>query len=126
MKKSTKSVLLSALVFPGAGHFFLRQYLRGAALMGLSMAGLAIIVAKSVQEALSIVDKLQSGEVPLDAEAISRMVAKATSGTEGLVLDIATYGIGLCWLIGIVDSYRIGNRQDTSNDRDREGKQVLR
>ena len=125
MRRTTKSVLLSALVFPGSGHFFLKQYLRGAALMVLATAGLALIVAKAVQEAMDVVEKFQYGQVPLDPQALSKLLAKSASGADGLVLDIATYGIGLCWLIGIVDSYRIGKRQDALDDRDRTHKQVL-
>ena len=112
MKKSIKSALLSALVFPGAGHFFLKKFLRGTVLMVLSLAGLAFIVVKTVEKALAIVDKLQSGQVPPEAQALTALRAKASPGPDALFLDIATYGITLCWLIGIIDSYRIGNRQD--------------
>jgi len=93
--------------------------------MVLATAGLALIVAKAVQEAMDVVEKFQYGQVPLDPQALSKLLAKSASGADGLVLDIATYGIGLCWLIGIVDSYRIGKRQDALDDRDRTHKQVL-
>jgi hypothetical protein len=118
MKKSTKALLLSALVFPGAGHLFLKYYLRGAALMVLSLAGLAIIVVDAVQQALGIFDKLQNGTMPLDANAISGLLTNSASSFPGWVLNIASYGIVLCWIIGIFDSYRMGKSQDAANIRD--------
>ena len=112
MKKSTEAVLLSALVFPGSGHLFLKYYLRGMALLLASLAALTYIMVKAVQQAFSIVDKLQNGQLPLDTDAISRLLAQSSTGQEGLFLDIASYGIALCWLIGIADAYRIARRGD--------------
>ena len=93
--------------------------------MALATAGLTIIVVKTIQDALIIVEKLQYGEVPLDAQAISGLLSESTRGSGGLVLDIATYGIVLCWLIGIFDSYRIGKSQEALNDRERTARQVV-
>jgi cobalamin biosynthesis protein CobD/CbiB len=112
MKKSTKSVLLSALIFPGVGHLFLKQYLRGIALLVMAMSGVTIIVVKSVQHALPIVEKIQNGDVPLEAQALSNLVSKSLSGPDGLLVNLVSLAILLCWVIGIVDSYRIGHRQD--------------
>lgn len=120
MNRATKALLLSALVFPGAGHLFLKRYLRGAGLLAVTLAGLAVIVVESVHKALAIADKLQRGEVPLDLAAITGLLAQSTSGSAGLVLDIATYLVTLCWLVGVFDSYRIGKRQDGLDDK-REG-----
>ena len=93
--------------------------------MVLALAGLTIIVAKATQKAVAIVEKIQYGEAPRDVHALSELLAKSASGSEGLILDIATYVIVLCWLIAIFDSYRIGKNQDALNNRDRTGRQVL-
>ncbi|MDD3814100.1 MAG: hypothetical protein PHZ02_05590 [Desulfocapsaceae bacterium] len=112
MKKSMKAALLSALVFPGLGHIYLKRYLPGVALVGASSAGIYYLTSKTVERALQIVDKVQSGDVPLDVTTISELVSKQSTGTEAQLLNIATTVICICWIIGIVDSYRIGRGQD--------------
>jgi hypothetical protein len=115
MKKSTKAVLLSTFVFPGLGHFVLNKYKHGIVLAGISFAGMYYLVSKTVEKALHIAEKIQSGDVRLDTEGIAELVSKQATGAETQLLDIATYTIIICWLIGIVDSYRAGSVQDKND-----------
>ena len=87
----------------------------------MTVAGLAAIVVESVHKALAIADQLQRGQVPLDLAAITGLLAQSTSGSAGLLLDLSTPVVTLCWLAGIFDSYRIGKRQDAMNDGERVG-----
>ena len=112
MKRSTKAALLSSLIFPGVGHMALKQYLRGSILMLSAVIALTVIVTKAVKQALAIVDKINSGEIPLEAGAITELVSKSTAGAEGSILNIATFVVVACWLIGIIDSYRLGINQE--------------
>lgn len=125
MNRATKALLLSALVFPGAGHLYLKRYRRGAALLVVTGAGLLILVVQAVQQALAIVDTLQRGDVPLDVTAISGLFSQAAPGAQGLILDIATCAVTLCWLVGIFDSYRLGKGQEAGAlpDQERTGRQ---
>ena len=115
MRTSTKAVLLSAFVFPGLGHFVLKKYKHGIALAGISFAGIYYLVAKTVEMALQVAEKIQSGDVQLDAVAIAELVSRQATGTEAQLLDIATYAIIICWLIGIIGSYRTGSVRDKNN-----------
>jgi hypothetical protein len=115
MKISTKAALLSGLVFPGLGHMVLKQYLRGSI---SALIGLSVIVTKAVNQALAIVDKINSGEIPLEAGAITDQVSNSTGGAEGLILNIATFVVVACWLIGIIDSYRVGINQEKQRTPD--------
>ena len=112
MKKSIKAALLSAFVFPGVGHIYLKKYIPGMVLVGVSLAGIYYLTSKAVDRALQIVEKIQSGDVPLDVTAITELVSKQASGAEAQLLNIATTVIFICWIIGIIDSYRIGREQD--------------
>jgi len=112
MKKSSKAALLSGLVFPGIGHITLKQYLRGAILMLGTLAALSVIVNSAYQRALAIVDRINSGDIPVDTVAISEMVANSASGAGDLAENTALIVLAACWLFGIVDSYRIGVAQD--------------
>jgi hypothetical protein len=108
MKKPMKAALLSAFVFPGVGHLFLKKYVSGIALVGVSFSDIYYLISKTVEMALQITEKIQSGDVKLDIIAITELVSKQPIGTESHLLNIATAAFIICWLIGIVDSYRVG------------------
>lgn len=108
MKQSSKVALLSGLIFPGIGHLVLKKYLRASVLMLAALAALSVIVIRVVQRALTIVDRINSGDIPVDTGAIAEMVSNSTSGADSLVESAALIVLGACWLIGIIDSYRLG------------------
>ena len=108
MKKSTKAVLLSAFVFPGAGHVYLKRYLFGAVLAGAALAALYVFVSGAVEQALLITAMIERGEVQPDVTAIAELVSQQPMGADAQIINIATAVLIITWLIGIVDSYRIG------------------
>jgi hypothetical protein len=117
MKVSSKAALLSGLILPGIGHIALKQYLRGSALLLLSLAALSVIVTSIYQRALIIVDRINSGDIPVDTVAIADMVSNSTSGADSSIENFALVVLGACWLIGIIDSYRLGVAQEKVNMR---------
>jgi hypothetical protein len=112
MNRPVKAALLSAFIFPGVGHFFLKKYIPGSILAGSACVALYVLVSKAVARAIQITDKIQRGEVELDVAAITELVSVPATGFEGQLLDIATTALLISWLIGIVDSYRRGQAQD--------------
>ncbi len=112
MQKATKAALLSAFVFPGAGHIYLKKYISGAALIGASSLGICYLIQNIVEKALQIVEKIQLGHVQADTTAINQLLSNQSAGTESGLLSFATTTIAICWIIGIIDSYRIGRTQD--------------
>jgi len=109
MKRSSRAALLSGLIFPGIGHIVLKQYLRGSVLMLFALVALSVIVTR---RALTIVDRINSGDIPIDTGAIAEMVSNSTSGANSFIENIAVIVLGACWLIGIIDSYRVGVAQE--------------
>jgi TM2 domain-containing membrane protein YozV len=122
MKKSTKATLISALVIPGAGHIYLKKYIPGVALIGISCAGIYYLLSKAIEQSMQIVDQIQSGAVQPDMAAITDLVSKQSSGTQAEILNIITIIITICWLGGIIDAYRLGRAKDKieSDDKSRE------
>lgn len=104
--------MLSAFVFPGAGHIYLKFYVSGLLLIGVSSAGIYYLVLNMIEKALQIVEKIQLGHVQADATVINQLLSSQTTGNESQLLSIATTAIAICWIIGIIDSYRIGRAQD--------------
>ena len=118
MTKPIKAAMLSALVFPGAGHFFLKKYIPGTVLAVIALVSLYLIIAGAVERALEITDKIQRGEVQLDIAAITELVSNQSAGTDFELLNFAGTVLIISWLIGIADSYRVGRGQAKIDEGD--------
>ncbi len=116
MNKSTKAALLSAFVFPGAGHFFLKKHIPGIVLSGAAFAGLYVVIANVVERAQQIAVKLQSGEIRMDIAEIADLVSRQPMGAETQSTGIATAVLIIAWLGGIADSYRVGHMEDKNTE----------
>jgi hypothetical protein len=110
VKKSTKAILLSALVFPGAGHLYLKAYLVGFTLVSVTFAFVIYILKKVTDQAYAIVEKIQNGDVQLDLIGITELVSKESSGADIQLQNIAMLVLVVCWIVGIADSYRIARK----------------
>jgi hypothetical protein len=115
MNKSVKASLLSALVFPGSGHFFLKKLIPGALLAIIAIVCLYLITVATVEVAQEISTKIQTGEIPLDVSKITEAISKQQTDEADMV-NVSTYLFGICWIIGIIDSFRIGRSQDKADN----------
>jgi len=112
MKKSIKGALLSGLVFPGAGQIVLKHYKSGIAFMLTTLACLVLIIMKTVQQTLIIVEKIGSIEGVIDMSTISNAAVQGTTTYDSLIFNLALLIISLCWIISIVDAYNTGKKMD--------------
>jgi len=80
--------------------------------MLFTLVALSVIVTRIYQRALTIVDRVNSGDIPIDTGAIAEMVSNSTSGADSFIENIALIVMGACWLIGVIDSYRLGVAQE--------------
>lgn len=114
MSRAVKAALLSALVFPGLGHLYLKRRLVGAALAIVSMGSLYLLFAAAADTAARITRQIQQGAVPLDAAAITRLIAEQPTGGDSGPAGVAGILLAVCWLVGIVDAWRLGRARDGS------------
>jgi hypothetical protein len=118
MNKSTKAALLSALLFPGLGQMYLKRYLRGLIPMVLILAGLGLWVVNATVHALRELDRIQIQGGLIDPNAIAgRAAASSASGEwySPLILPM----IVVCWILSVIDAYRLGKAKEPSGARDR-------
>ena len=111
MSRTTNAVLLSALVLPGAGQVYLKHYRRGIALIVVSLACLWVFVDSAMQQASAVLEKLESDGGVVDAGQLSDLANQAASGSGSTVATVATFVLAGCWLVGIVDAYRLGKNE---------------
>jgi len=111
MNNSLKGALLSGLVFPGLGQVMLKHYKRGAVLMLAITATLAVLI-KAVQQAFTILEKIESESGVIDMSTISSAATQASTTSDSLIFKLLLWLIIFCWVIGVVDAYRIGRKKD--------------
>jgi len=109
MNKATKALLLSLFILPGAGHFFLKKYRIGALLASISLIAVYHLMSVAISNALQITEQIQMGQLQPDVATITALITKQ-SAANAQSLDVAMMSIVICWVIGIVDSYRLGRK----------------
>ena len=75
-------------------------------------AGLLVIIVKAVQQAVTILEKIGSGGGAIDISAVSKAATQASTTSDSLIFKLVLLLIILCWIIGVVDAYRIGKKKD--------------
>lgn len=108
MRKSTTAMILSALVFPGAGHLYLKHVGRGITLIAISLACLWILVDRVMQQASMVLETLESEGGALDAGRLSDLITQTSNSSGSTAVTVATLVLAGCWVAGVVDTYRIG------------------
>lgn len=112
MKESVKAALWSIFIFPGSGHFYLKKPLVGTLAVGVATASLVVMVARMMERASQIADKIVTGEVPFDLAVITELVSKQSQLDQSLGLEIASYGLLAIWVVAAIDAYRLGRIKD--------------
>ena len=112
MKKALTAGLLSAFVAPGSGHFYLQHKRSALVFFVLAILSLGLLLQQVMQVAQLISLDIQTGVLPLDIGVIAAEVTKQTTATIRDGADKLMYGFILCWLIALLDSVRLGLKQD--------------
>ncbi len=112
MNNSLKGAFLSGLIFPGLGQIVLKHYKRGAVIMLTVLVSLSVVVAKAVQHALAILEKIESEGGAISMSTISNAATQASTTSGSLTFNLVLLLVTLCWIIGVVDAYRIGKKKD--------------
>jgi len=112
MNNSLKGAFLSGLIFPGLGQVVLKHYKRGAVIMLTVLVSLSVVAVKAVQHALAILEKIELEGGSISMSTISNAAAKASTTSGSLTFNLVLLLVILCWIIGIVDAYRIGKKKD--------------
>lgn len=110
MIRSTTAVLLSALVLPGAGQLYLKRYWRGLGLIGVSLVCLGSIVMRTLQHASAIILQVESEGNALDAVRLAELIDQTQSPAGSSSYTVSALVLAVCWVVGIIDAHRPGNR----------------
>lgn len=106
MPRSWTAVLLSALVFPGAGHLWLKRRARACLFLLPTIVAVFVLLQQVTERASVIANDIVEGRMGLDPAAIAaRVEAVASPG-----MDAAVWIIVLCWVLAIADSLYLSRK----------------
>ena len=108
--RSLTALLLSALVFPGAGQIFLKRRARALLFIVPTLVAAIYIVRTVLQPATEMANQLVSAGVMPDPLVIAAQLEQA--GTTSGMVEGAVYVMLFCWIAAAVDAWRLG-RQPT-------------
>ncbi|WP_019616348.1 DUF6677 family protein [Psychromonas ossibalaenae] len=122
MKKSTKALLLSAFLCPGAGHFYLKKYIRGSVLTGAFISALVVLIGDVInitnQVTAQLTEQINAGNIALDLTELTASITEKLQGFEAPYLTQISYLLMILWIVSVVDSYRVGRRIEQYDDRE--------
>jgi TM2 domain-containing membrane protein YozV len=103
MNRSVKAALISGLVFPGAGHLYLRHPLRGCLFLLPALLGAYVYTSDMMTRVSAMLDQVLAGRVAPDPAAIAAKLDAQGGGSA----FVAACGIVflLCWIGSIIDSF---------------------
>ena len=111
MTRAMKAALLSGLVFPGAGQFYLHHYRRGLTVMTAALLTFIMIMVKAAAATLESLSAMSLAGRPLDSGALAGLTAASSrnifAGSKLLLLIFIA-----CWVFSVGDAYRLGNKTE--------------
>ncbi|APA68859.1 MULTISPECIES: DUF6677 family protein [unclassified Janthinobacterium] len=103
LSKRNLALLLSALVFPGSGHFVIGRKARGCLFLVPALVALAFVLRQIMARLDQVMAQIDSGALPLDVQLIVERV-DALSANDGPAMTVAVGVLVLCWLGSLVDT----------------------
>lgn len=100
---TTKALLLSALVIPGAGQLYLRRFKTGLVLLAMTLGGVLVMVTSILSTARAALAQLQAEGGIVDMSRISSIATEATANADQGGVSLALTLIILCWLYALID-----------------------
>ena len=106
LSKRHQALLLSALVFPGSGHFLLGRKARGCLFLVPALVALVIVLRQIMARMDQIMAQIDSGALPLDVQLIVEKV-DALSASDGPAMTLAVCVLMACWIGSLIDTFLI-------------------
>ncbi len=108
-----KAALMSALLFPGMGQIYLKQYLRGCAFLLPVLGGITVMIVATVSAVWRSLNRIQADGGAIDPAVIDRI----SQGTDYFsAISFVIMGI---WILSVIDAYSAGKGKDPKDSGNR-------
>lgn len=108
MNRSVKAALISVLVFPGAGHLYLKRGARGCLFLVPTVVAVMVFLNDAMEQASAIAGEIMAGTMAPDPVAMAARLEQHGGST------LATVAAGVmivCWIGAAVDAYMLARGQ---------------
>ena len=109
MTTTMKAILLSAFIFPGAGHLLLQRYQRACLFLLAAAIAIYYIFSTILAVTKKVLAEVELSSNNIDLEAINTLVNKQLASVTDTGLVITCVVLVVLWLAAIVDIIRISN-----------------
>jgi TM2 domain-containing membrane protein YozV len=110
MNKAIKAALFNALLFPGWGQIYLKQYKKGILIISVVMAGTLSILWSVIQTTRDILKITPFKKGTVTFEAVVKLAIKSlTELNPDYILPLLLFMV-LLWIFSIIDSYQSGKK----------------
>lgn len=112
MSYASKAASMSAFIFPGSGHLYLKHRVRGIIFIAIAGVGLVMMMGAAFGIALDIAKDIEEGRVAMDMELMRTLIRESMGIYQEPELQGAKYATVGSWLISTLDAYREGKKKD--------------
>ncbi|HEX8613474.1 MAG TPA: hypothetical protein VF800_19510 [Telluria sp.] len=107
MDRSVVALLLSSLVFPGTGQYYLGRRARACAFIVPTLVAAIYFFKQVVDSASLMVDEVLRGALPADPVLIAERLHQQGDAASPL-MNIAATVMLVCWLGSALDAWLLG------------------
>jgi len=111
MNLATKAALLNALILPGWGQIYLRNYKKGISIIIASLAGVVSILLSVVQTTISILKIAPFKKGTVTFSAVIQLTINAIKALNLSYLFLILLSMILLWIFSIIDAYMVGKKE---------------
>lgn len=109
MSRPLTAALISALVFPGAGHLYLKRTGRALLFIVPTLVAVAAFVSQAMEQASALAGQILAGTLTADPVALAARLEQ--EGGTPLASAAATVML-VCWLCAAADAYLLARRAE--------------
>jgi hypothetical protein len=114
MKLTIKATLLSALVYPGLGHFILKKYFTCTVFLFITTYSIVNLTSNIYSKLNTIKAEIQNGNLERTFPAIRQALYEQNTLDNPALTNNATI-LFIVWLIAAVDACRIAYAKELNN-----------
>jgi len=111
MNLATKAALFNALLFPGWGQIYLRNYKKGILIIIVSLAGVLSILLSVVQTTIAILKIAPFKKGTVTFNAVITLAIDAIKALKLFYLYLILFFMILLWILSIIDAYQSGEKE---------------
>ena len=112
MNKTLKAGLLSAFLFPGAAHWWLKKYVAAAIFAVAAALPLYYIMDITITQTQLIVDEVMRSGGNIDLFSINQLVTQQMASIDTQEVHLATIALLCVWLVNIFDAIRLVRKRE--------------